>query len=86
MLSFFLIIGALLAGRFPRWAKGLIRFGALITSIWVIPLGLIMLHFSFTVGTDLIVTAAAAVSVLLVILCDATLVKEALDQRLRTND
>lgn len=81
LASGFLIIGALLAGRHPRYARGLVWFGAGVTTFWVIPVGVGILGLSFRGGTDQRVIVAAAASVLLVVLCDATLVKEALDAR-----
>ena len=86
LLSVSLILGALLAGRSSRYGRDLLWFGAGITSIWVIPIGLLMLHGAFTrSATDPKVTVAAAVSILLVILCDATLIREAFGQELRIN-
>ena len=79
-------MGALLAGRYPRPSRDLIWFGAGATSIWLILIGMLILHTSFKGGTDSRVIAAALGSIVLVILCDTVLIKEAFDQRLRTND
>jgi hypothetical protein len=85
-VSGFLIVGAVLARRFPRTGRDLIWFGAGLTSLWVIPVGIGFLYVSLKGGRDPRIIAAALVSVLLVVACDTALVKEAFGQRLTTDD
>ncbi len=74
-----LIVGALVAGRFPRDGRALIRFGAGLVSLGL-PAGIhLLLHTEL--GTDVRVTVSAAASVLLVVCCDIALVIEAIQMR-----
>jgi hypothetical protein len=77
LTSGFLILGAVLVGRFPRHGRELISFGAGATSLWVIPVGGFLLRFSLLGGRDPRVTGAALASILLVIWCDAVIVADA---------
>jgi hypothetical protein len=81
VVSGLLIAGAILAGRFPRHGRDLIWFGAGVTSLWAIPAGLGILSLSLNGGRDPRVVAAAALTVLLVVWCDAVLVTEAIGMR-----
>jgi hypothetical protein len=86
VLSGFLIIGAALAGRFPRYGRDLTWFGAGISSAWGIPLGLYVLYLSHLPGSDLRVIPAVAIPLILLICCDVFLTKDAFSQRPTTND
>lgn len=79
-LSAFLILGALLAGRFPRSGKELTWFGAGLVSLSILPLSLWLLFHAF-VGTNLWLTAGSAVSVLLIVLSDRALLMEAISKK-----
>lgn len=79
LLSGFLIVGALLAGRFPRSGRNLIWFGAGIVSLTELPFGVTLLLLSTHGGQDPRVTAAAAASVLLILWCDGALVTSAFE-------
>jgi len=74
LLSVFLVVGALLAGRFPRSGRDLIWFGAVVVSLSELPVAASMLLIATHGGSDPRVTAGAAASVLLIVWCDATLV------------
>jgi hypothetical protein len=80
VVSGFSIVGAAVAGRFPRHGRDLIWFGAVAQSLYVLPFGG-MLLLSLRPGTDPRVTAVAAAAVLLVVLCDGALVTEAFKTR-----
>jgi hypothetical protein len=77
LLSVFLIVGALVAGRFPRKGRDLIWFGAVVASLSELPIAISMLLISARGGTDPRVTVGAAASVLLIVWCDAALVMQA---------
>jgi hypothetical protein len=77
----FLIVGAAVAGRFPRIGRDLIWFGAVVLSLCVLPIGVGILLLSLRGGSDLWVTSSSAASVLLVVWCDVTLVMEAVKTR-----
>jgi hypothetical protein len=79
-LSAFLIIGALLAGRFPRSGKELAWFGAGVVSLSILPLSTWFLFHAFD-GTDPWVTAGSAASVLFIVLCDAALLMEVISRK-----
>jgi hypothetical protein len=81
LVSAFLILGAVLAERFPRSGRDLIRFGAVVVSISELPLSVSMLLLATRGGTDPRVTAGAAFSVLLIVWCDAALVATAFKTR-----
>ena len=73
----FLIVGSLLAGRFPRIGRDLIWFGVLVLSLITLPVGiLILLKHHFGDGTDPRLVAGAWSSIVLVVLCDTALVME----------
>jgi hypothetical protein len=86
ILSSFLVLGAVLAGRFPRYGRDLMWFGAGITTLWGGTVGTYILHFSFKPGNDKRVMLAVLVSLVLLVWCDVALIKEGLGQRPRTND
>ncbi len=75
-----LILGAALAGRFPRRGRDLIWFGAGLLSLTGLPIGVYLLYFTKR-GSDPRVTVAAAASVLLVVWCDVAVVMEAIKMR-----
>ena len=79
-LSSFLIVGALIAGRFPQSGKELTRFGAGVVSLSILPLSMRFLFHALD-GTDPWVTAGSAASVLFIILCDAALLMEAISRK-----
>ena len=81
LLSGFLIVGVLVAGRFPRNGRDLIWFGAGVVSLTELPIGAAMLRNSFRGGTDPRVTAVVAAAVFLIISCDAALVTAAFKAR-----
>jgi hypothetical protein len=81
LLSGFLIVGALVAGRFPRNGRDLIWFGAVVVSLSELPIGVGILRLSLRGGTDPRVTASVAASILLVAWCDAALATEAFKTR-----
>jgi hypothetical protein len=76
-VSVFLIVGALLAGRFPRSGKELTWFGAGVVSLSILPLSMWFLFHALD-GTDPWVTVGSAGSVLFIVLCDAALLMEAI--------
>jgi hypothetical protein len=79
-LSVFLIVGALMAGRFPRSGRDLIWFGAVVVSLSELPMSILLLETTRS-GTDPRVTAGSAISALLIVWCDAALVAGALKTR-----
>lgn len=79
-LSTFLIVGALIAGRFPKSGKELTWFGAGIVSLSILPLSMWFLLHAFD-GTDPWVTAGSAVSASLIVLCDAALLMEGISRK-----
>ena len=79
-LSAFLIVGALIAGRFPQSGKELTWFGAGLVSVSILPLSMSFLFHALS-GTDPWVTAGSAASVLFIVLCDATLLVEAISRK-----
>src|SRR5208282_1352882 len=79
--SAFLLVGAITAGHFPRFARALMRTGAIIVSLWAIPLSLGILQLSLGGGRDPRITAAYAVTISLVVCCDAALVADAVSMR-----
>jgi hypothetical protein len=81
LLSIFLIVGALVAGRFPRNGRDLIWFGAVLVSLAELPFAISILLISTHGGRDPRVTVGAAVSVLLIVWCDAALVTRVLKAR-----
>jgi hypothetical protein len=81
LLSVFLIVGALVAGRFQRNGRDLIWFGAGVVSLSELPIGVGILWLSLRGGTDPRVTVSVAVSVLLIVWCDAALVTVAFKKR-----
>jgi hypothetical protein len=81
--STFLMVGAVLVGRFQRHGRDLMWFGAGATSLWAIPTGLGILRLSVSGGTDPRVVKAAIATVLLVVLCDVALITDGLRARER---
>jgi hypothetical protein len=81
LLSVFLVVGALVAGRFPRSGRDLIWFGAVVVSLSELPIAAFMLLIAARGGADPRVTAGASVSVLLMVWCDAALVTDAFRKR-----
>lgn len=79
-LSFFLIVGALIAGRFPQSGKELTWFGAGVVSLSILPLSAWYLFHALD-GTDPWVIAGSAASVLLIVLCDVALLMEAIRRK-----
>ena len=78
----FLILGAALAGRFPRRGRDLIWFGAGLLSLSGLPLGVWFLVLAYYhAGRDPRVTVVAAASVLLIVWCDVAVVMEAIKLR-----
>ena len=76
-----LIVGAVVVRRYPRYGRDLMWFGAGVVSLWAIPVGMGILRLSLSGGTDPRVVAAAAVSVFLVVCCDAALLTDAFKSR-----
>jgi hypothetical protein len=81
LLSGFLILGALVAGRFRRNGRDLIWFGACVVSLSELPIGVGMLRLSLRGGTDPRITASVAASVLLIVWSDLALVTGAFKTR-----
>jgi hypothetical protein len=79
-LSAFLVVGALIAGRFPQRGKELTWFGAGVVSLTILPLSIWVLFHALD-GTDPWFTAGSAVSVLFIVLCDAALLIEAINRK-----
>jgi hypothetical protein len=79
-VSVFLIVGALLAGRFPQSGKELTWFGAGVVSLSILPLSGWFLFHAFD-GTGPWVTAGSAASVLFIVLCDAALMVEVISRK-----
>ena len=97
IVSSSLIVGAGVAGLFPRHGRALMWFGTVIVSLWAIPVVVAMSQLSLNYdGTAPGVIAVAVWSLLLVIWCDVTIAREAIElrrvlgggsnQRLTTND
>lgn len=76
-----MIVGAAVAGRFPRHGRDLIWFGAVVLSLCALPIGVGRLLLSLRGGTDPRVTAGAAAPVLLVVLGAVGVVMEAVKMR-----
>ena len=78
-----LVVGAVIQPRFPRLGRGLICMGALWLSFWVFDIGLLTLLEHRAVGhlgtADLIISG----SVVLVALCDLTILMEEIKFRRR---
>ena len=82
-----LVLGALLASCFPRYARDLMWFGAGVTSLWMFPWGFGILRLAIKLGgTDWRVIAAIIGAMVLTVCSDAALVIEAVGQRRTTND
>ncbi len=86
ILSSLLVLGAMLAGRFPRYGRDLMWFGAAITTLWGGTVGAYILHFAFNPGSDKRIMLAVPVSLLLLVWCDVALIKEGFGQRRTTTD
>jgi hypothetical protein len=85
-LSIFLIVGAILAGRFPRIGRVVIWFGAVIASLSVLPLSVWILRLDLGTGLgrgggDWRVTTGCVATILLVGWCDTALVVQAVRMR-----
>jgi hypothetical protein len=81
LVSGFLIVGALVAGRFSRIGRDLIWFGAGVVTLSELPIGIGILRLSLRGGTDPRVIASMAASVLLIVWCDVALVRDAIKAR-----
>jgi hypothetical protein len=79
-LSVFLILGGLIAGRFPQSGKELTWFGAGVVSLSILPLSMWFLFHALD-GTDPWITGGSAASVLCIVLCDAALLIEAISRK-----
>lgn len=73
-----LIVGAVVAGRSPRNGRDLIWLGAVLLSLFGLPIGVWIL---FRNGADIRVAMGASLSVILVVLCDVALLREAVKTR-----
>ena len=74
-----LILGAALVGRFPRRGRDLIWFGGSFLSLFGLPVGVYLLAIAFHGGTVFSVIVGAAASVFLIVLCDVSVVMDAVN-------
>jgi hypothetical protein len=80
-LSIFLIVGALVGGRFPRSGKELTWFGAGVVSVCLLPIGVYILLADRAGGGDPRVIVSMAASVFLIALCDTALLTEIISRK-----